>query len=89
MKSAARLEFWACFDRLPERVQAAAREAFALWQRDPRHPSLHFKKLHAREPIYSVRIGENWRALGLLREDTVYWFWIGSHAEYDREIRRH
>ncbi len=71
MRSAARREFWACFESLPERVQASARQAFELWQRNPRHPSLQFKKLHAKESVYSVRIGENWRALGLLREDTV------------------
>jgi len=38
------------------------------------------------EPLYSVRIGRGWRALGLLEEETVTWFWIGSHADYDRLI---
>jgi hypothetical protein len=31
-----------------------------------------------------VRVSRGWRALGLLESDTMYWFWIGSHAEYDR-----
>jgi hypothetical protein len=31
-----------------------------------------------------VRVGIGWRALGVKQEDTMVWFWIGSHAEYDR-----
>jgi hypothetical protein len=52
--------------------------------RDPSHPSLQFKRVHAKEPIYSVRIGLGWRAVGVRSDDTVVWFWIGSHAEYDK-----
>lgn len=51
--------------------------------RDPAHPSLQFKRVHAKEPIYSVRVGLGWRAVGVRSDDTVVWFWIGSHAEYD------
>ena len=36
------------------------------------------------EDIYSVRIGLGYRALGLLEGTVVTWFWIGSHADYDR-----
>jgi len=25
-----------------------------------------------------------YRALGLLEDEEVTWFWIGNHAEYDR-----
>ena len=88
MKSRALEQFWDCLDALPAEVRNLAREAFALWQRDPRHPSLHFKSVHARKPIYSVRIGRRWRALGLRHDDAIVWFWIGSHAEYDDIIRR-
>lgn len=51
------------------------------------HPSLQFKCVHQTEPLYSVRIGLGWRALGLLEDDTIAWFWIGSHADYDRLIK--
>ena len=54
MKSAALARFWDCFDALPADIQKLAREAFATWQRDARHPSLHFKKVHPTEPLYSV-----------------------------------
>ena len=46
-----------------------------------RTPSLAFKST---EPIYSVRISRGYRALGLRDGDLVTWFWIGSHADYDK-----
>lgn len=89
MKSIAQEQFWDCFNALPADVQGRAREAFTLWQRNPRHSSLQFKRVHPTKPLWSVRIGQRWRALGLLRNDTMIWFWIGPHAEYDRIIRRY
>ncbi|MGH9610150.1 MAG: hypothetical protein ACRD34_10805, partial [Bryobacteraceae bacterium] len=52
-------------------------------RRDPKHPSLHFKKVRR---FWSVRIGLHYRALAIEREDTIVWFWIGSHASYTRLI---
>ncbi len=77
------------FAKLPERVQSQAREAYRLFARDPRHPSLQFKRVSERQPLYSVRIGRGYRAVGLLEGDTVYWFWIGSHAEYDHFLAQY
>jgi hypothetical protein len=57
-----------------------------LWKNNPRHASLRFKKVHSTEPVYSVRIGRDWRALGLLEGDIMVWFWIGSHAEYNHLV---
>jgi hypothetical protein len=34
-----------------------------------------------------VRIGDHYRALGLLEPGVVAWIWIGAHAEYDRLVR--
>jgi hypothetical protein len=34
--------------------------------------------------VYSVRVGLGWRALGVREGDVMVWFWIGSHADYDR-----
>ena len=50
--------------------------------------SLQFKRVSQRRPIYSIRVGLGCRALGLRREDRVYWFWMGSHAEYGERLRR-
>jgi hypothetical protein len=34
--------------------------------------------------FWSVRAGIHHRALGVEHENGVVWFWIGTHAEYDR-----
>jgi hypothetical protein len=87
LKSRVTEDFFSLFNKLPHNVRESARKSYRLWRENPAHPSLHFKRIHGREPLYSVRIGRGWRALGLLEDDTVTWFWIGSHAEYDRLIR--
>ncbi len=83
MKSIVTEDFVSRFSRLPDNVKAKARKSYHLWRNDPAHPGLHFKRIHSRDALYSVRVGIGWRALGLLEDDTIYWFWIGSHAEYD------
>lgn len=77
-------DFLACFRRLPQNVKEKARKNYRLWKENPNHPSLQFKRVHPTELIYSVRVGIGWRALGLWENDDIYWFWIGSHAEYDK-----
>lgn len=68
---------------LPSDVQQRAREAYRLWRENPNLPGLRFKRIGDR---VSVRIGRDYRALGILQSDTVYWYWIGKHDEYDRII---
>jgi hypothetical protein len=74
------------FAALPEEIQAQARRAYRLFRADPAHPSLRFKKVEETENVYSVRIGLGYRALGVLQGSVVTWFWIGSHADYDRLV---
>ncbi len=73
---------------LPGSVRQQASRAYVLWRADPPHPSLQFKRVSQRQPIYSARVGLGHRALGLWEGDTVTWFWIGSHAEYDTLLAR-
>jgi hypothetical protein len=56
--------------------------------RESGSPGLRFKQVHPTEPIYSVRISRNYRALGVREDDAMIWFWIGSHADYDDLISR-
>jgi hypothetical protein len=42
---------------------------------------LRFKKTG---DVWSARIGSRHRALAIEVDDGLVWFWIGSHAEYDR-----
>jgi len=88
MRSRTAKGFWERFARLPEPVRRQATRAFRLWRQDPAHPSLAFKRVHATEPIYSVRVSRGYRALGLRDRDGVTWFWIGSHADYERTLRK-
>ena len=83
LKSKTTEKFRKAYRELPTNVQRLAREAYRLWQSDPSHPSLHFKKVHDTKPVYSVRISLGWRALGAKEGGTMVWFWIGSHADYD------
>jgi hypothetical protein len=69
-------------------VRKQAKEAYQLWATDPRHQSLQFKKLSQKESLYSIRIGLHWRAVGMMKDDTIHWFWIGSHADYDSLLSR-
>jgi hypothetical protein len=64
-------DFLACFARLPDEVKEHARRAYRLWKANPQHPGLQFKRVSNTEPLYSVRIGRNWRALGLLEQGTM------------------
>ncbi len=75
--------FLACYARLPASVREQARHAYRLWRADSSHPGVQFKRVHVSEPIFSARVGIGWRALGLLEGNTITWFWIDSHAEYD------
>ena len=91
MKSIVTDDFRACFAKLPKDVQAKARKNYRLWKENPHHPSLHFKGVSLSEPIFSIRVGKSWRALGLVAKDsdTIYWFWIGSHSEYDKLLAQY
>jgi hypothetical protein len=76
--------FRTAFAALPADVQNQARRTYVLFRADPSHPSLRFKKVDDQENVYSVRVGLGYRALAVLEGSVVIWFWIGSHAEYDR-----
>ena len=87
MNSRTSERFRLVFGRLPARVQTRARAAYRLFRLDPAHPSPRFKQVHPSRPIYSVRIGLAYRALGVRDRDEIIWFWIGSHADYDQLLR--
>ena len=71
----------------PPKFGTPPRKAYVLFRENPQHPSLQFKKVHEREPVYSVRVTIAHRAVGLLENDKITWFWIGSHADYDRLLK--
>jgi hypothetical protein len=80
-------DYWPLYHRLPPHIRQTADRNFALLKSDPGHPSLRLKKIG---DLWSVRAGLHYRALGMdapSRGKGILWFWIGSHAEYDRLIK--
>ncbi|MEI7910311.1 MAG: hypothetical protein WCK77_11795 [Verrucomicrobiota bacterium] len=84
MISRVRPSFWRGYEALDSRVKHAARRSFRLFAENAAHPSLRFKKLAGHDRVWSVRINESVRALAERDGDTVVWFWIGSHNEFDK-----
>lgn len=75
--------FWNCHRKLPPHIRQLADKNFKLFKENPYHTSLHLKKVRK---YWSVRVGVKYRALGVEGEGGVVWFWIGTHAEYDKLV---
>ncbi len=65
-------------------MRVLADKNFALLETNPRHPSLRLKPVGK---FWSVRVGQNFRAIATRRGETFVWFWIGTHDEYERLIK--
>jgi hypothetical protein len=77
------------YAQLPEKVQHEADEAYRQFKTDPDAHGLNFKQIIG--AYYSARVGSGHRALAVRRTDCWLWFWIGSHADYDKfldQLRR-
>jgi hypothetical protein len=83
MRHFASSAFWEAYQNLPEHIRELADKNYALLKENPQHPSLHLKKIGR---FWSVRVGLRYRALAVEVDDNLLWFWIGSHADYDRLI---
>jgi hypothetical protein len=86
MQSRTTRQFWRLFSDLPLDVQQDARRVYRLFQSNPAHPGLRFKKLEGEDHVYSARIGLDYRALAVMKKDRIVWYWIGSHSDYDRLV---
>jgi mRNA-degrading endonuclease RelE of RelBE toxin-antitoxin system len=74
--------------QLPPAIRRQVRDAYRLFAQNPRHPGLKFKKLPPHEDIWSVRINNDYRAIGRNRGDIMLWFFVGTHADYEKLIAR-
>lgn len=86
MKSFTTRRFRKAFAALPKKVKDQARNAYRIFLQNPQAPTLKYKRIHADEAVYSVRVGRDYRALGVKSSNDIIWFWIGSHADYDKLI---
>ena len=84
MKSQTLDSFWDAYRSLSEKDRRSARKSYRLWRDNPFHPSLRFKCINSQEDVWSVRINRSYRAIGILDKDTLTWFWIGNHNDYEQ-----
>lgn len=77
--------FWIFYAQLPEDIKNLADKNYEILKYNPRHPSLHFKEVGE---LWSVRVGKDFRVLGFQETDGIVWFWIGTHEEYDKILKK-
>ena len=80
-------KFWELYEELSNELKKEAKKAFAMFQENPSYPSLRFKKIHSKEPIYSIRITKDCRAVGIKKDNEIIWFWVGKHSDYEKIIK--
>jgi hypothetical protein len=76
--------FWRLYRLLPKTVREQARKTYRQFLANPAHPSLRFHRLASYPDLWSVRVTRDYRAVGLVEENTITWFWIGNHRAFDR-----
>lgn len=75
--------FWYLYEKLPPSIQELADKQYKLLKADPRHSSLRLKKVGK---YWSARVSLSHRAVAVEIDEGLLWFWIGTHAEYDRRF---
>ena len=85
-QSYANESFWKCYNDLPKEIQELANKSYNIFKENPSHPGLQFKKVGKKQPVYSARVSDYYRALCMMEGDSVYWFWIGNHDSYMKLI---
>lgn len=79
--------YWTNFDELPPEIRKLAEKNYQLWKENPQHPGLRFKKIHAELPIFSFRVGMQYRTVGVETNDgKIVWFWVGSFEHFEKQI---
>jgi hypothetical protein len=71
--------FWKCYEQLPKHIQKLADKSFDLLKKNPRHPSLGFRK---KGGVYTAEIGRSYRALARERSVII----IGSGSAHTKII---
>jgi len=71
VRSRATPRFWAAYRELPPESRDLAQKAYRLFRENLGHPSLHFKKVHDRDPIYAARVTLGYRAVALLEDEDI------------------
>jgi len=81
MKSKLTASFVQQFGKLDSETQKRTRRAYREWRANEQA-----RRFKSSGRNVSVRIDSSYRAVGYIEGDTVFWFWIGRHDEYDRKF---
>lgn len=76
------------YGKLSSEIKTHIKRTYKLWIKNPQHPSLRFKRIHSTESIWSVRVGLNYRVVGIKHDNKMLWFFVGAHAEYEALIKK-
>jgi len=80
--------FWQYYHQLPTAIRQLADKNYAILKINPHHPSLQFKRIGGQRQLWSVRVGDHYRALGFEKPEGIIWFWIGTHSQYEQLLSR-
>ncbi len=72
------------FKRLPREIQTRTAKALALFLSDPRHPSLHVKRMEGAPSIWELRVSQNYRITLQFEPEGVLLRRIGTHDILNR-----
>jgi hypothetical protein len=78
------------FKKLPQPIREKAFKALKNFEENDQSDfsrGLEFKRIRGSKTLHSIRIDDNYRALGHKDGDVLRWYWIGPHDEYMRRIR--
>jgi mRNA-degrading endonuclease RelE of RelBE toxin-antitoxin system len=81
-------EFEQYSEKLPPSLHKKIARAFdSLEGQDHLQFSRGLKHIHG--PVYSLRVGNGYRALDYKAGDEMHWDWIGPHDEYERRPQQY
>lgn len=73
-------DYWKDYNKLSKNLQKTADKQFELFKTTPNHKNLNFEKLKGFDNLYSVRINNQYRAIGEKVGDTITWTKIIPHT---------
>ena len=76
------------YKRLPLQVRAQVDAAIALFEENPRHPSLQIKKMKGSENIWEGRVTRSYRFTFEWDGEVVTFRRVGTHDILEKEARR-
>ena len=83
MKSNTTPRFWQLFAALPPEARELAAKNYQLWKQESSTSLASLSPAPGYRRLYTVRIGDRYRAIGQMEAGEITWTWIGSHADYN------